>query len=83
MKYQSVTKLELSIKQIKNINDFPSKINVFTRGEDLELERIAQNIVQGKEEIIYMSQNTADGFRITFERNGLEANVIETSFSKV
>lgn len=83
MKFETVRKMEETIKGFTSLDQLEDKITVTSQGTILIFEKIGPGSVMGEENLFYMCNDTADSLRIIFETVGTGIKVTNTKLSRV
>ena len=83
MKFETIRKMEETVKAYTSIEQLNGDIEVMSQGETLRFRNIGRGKTMDVDNQIYMADETADSYRIAFERDGDSIKVIETKLSRV
>ena len=83
MKFETVRKMEEEIKAFTSLDQLDDQIIVTSQGTKLVLEKVADGKTMGVDNTFYMCNETADSFRVIYEKNGNDIKVTETKLSRV
>jgi len=83
MKFETVRKMEETIKGFTSLDQLDNEIVVTSQGTKLVFEKVADGKTMGVTNTFYMCNETADSFRVVYETNGNTIKVTETKLSRV
>ncbi len=83
MKFETVRKMEETIKAFTSLDQLNGDIEVVSQGTKLNLKNIGTGKTLGVAQHVYMCDETADSFRVAYEQNGNTIKVTETKLSRV
>lgn len=83
MKFETVRKMEETIKAFTSLDQLDGDIEVVSQGTKLVLKNMGAGKTMGEANTFYMCEVTADSFRVAYEQNGNTIKVTHTKLSRV
>jgi hypothetical protein len=83
MKFETVRKMEETIKGFTSLDQLKGDIQVVSQGTKLILKNMGAGKAMDLNGAFYMCEETADSFMVNYEQNGKEIKVISTNLSRV
>ena len=83
MKFETVRKMEETIKGFTSLDQLENEIVVTSQGTRLVFDKVADGKTMGEANTFYMCNETADSFRVIYEQDGNTIKVTGTKLSRV